>query len=151
MESSSQAPEVGLPDEQQSVVLSALRRAAGEPVSFSELRKAGVEFPASIVSELELAGIPIERCRGAGGHGAGVRLRPDAEATVAPPIAEPPIEPRIAKPPPAKSPPIKPPPARKSTACSATTSRGTPEDPTRPRATTVATRRSWATWASSWS
>lgn len=62
-------------------MLSALRRAAGEPVSFSELREAGVEFPASIVSELELAGIPIERCRGAGGRGAAVRLVPDAEAS----------------------------------------------------------------------
>src|ERR1700733_1300534 len=77
----------GLPDEQQSVVLNALRRAAGEPVSFSELREAGVEFPASIVSELELAGVPIERCRGAGGRGAGVRLAPAAEAI--PAAAEP--------------------------------------------------------------
>jgi hypothetical protein len=68
-----------LPDEQQALVLSALRNAAGTPVSFSELRAAGVEFPASIVSELELSGIAVERCRAAGGREPGVRLVTVAE------------------------------------------------------------------------
>lgn len=71
----------GLPhlDHQQAVMLDGLRRAAGGPVSFDELREAGVEFPASVVSELELAGVALERCyAGAGGHGriVGVRLDP---------------------------------------------------------------------------
>ncbi|MBV8216980.1 MAG: hypothetical protein JO325_00835, partial [Solirubrobacterales bacterium] len=67
--------EVGLHDQQQALVLGALRRATGTPVSYAELREAGVEFPASVVSELELAGVPIERCRG-DGRGASVRLDP---------------------------------------------------------------------------
>jgi hypothetical protein len=65
-------------------VLNALRNAAGTPVGFSELRKAGVEFPASIVSELELSGIAIQRCRVAGGREPGVRLVPAAEPPAAP-------------------------------------------------------------------
>lgn len=89
---------MGLPDEQQTLVLNALRGAAGKPVSFSQLREAGVEFPASIVSELELAGVPIERCRGA--SGASVRL---VEAA-APPDEPVPAEPPAAKPPPARRP-----------------------------------------------
>jgi hypothetical protein len=75
----------GLPDEQQALVLDALRRAAGSPVSFSELRDAGIEFPASIVSELELAGVAIERCRGVGGRGASVRLVVAPDPVTAPP------------------------------------------------------------------
>jgi hypothetical protein len=73
--------EVGLHDQQQALVLGALRRASGTPVSFAELREAGVEFPASVVSELELAGVPIERCRGVEGRGASVRLDPAFEPT----------------------------------------------------------------------
>jgi tetratricopeptide (TPR) repeat protein len=61
-------------DRQQALVLGALRRAAGRPLTYSELSGAGVEFPASIVSELELAGVPIQRCYGAGGP--SVRLDP---------------------------------------------------------------------------
>ncbi len=67
-----------MPDQQQALVLGALRRAAGTPVSYAELRGAGVEFPASVVSELELAGVPIERCRGEG-RGPSVRLDPAFE------------------------------------------------------------------------
>ena len=63
-------------DRQQAVVLGVLRRAAGAPVSFAELRKAGVELPASVVSELELAGVAIERCSGDGRGAVGVRLDP---------------------------------------------------------------------------
>jgi hypothetical protein len=68
------------------LVLNALVDAAGKPVSFSELREAGVEFPASIVSELELAGVAIERCRG--GRGASVRLLPAAGTVAVHPAAE---------------------------------------------------------------
>jgi hypothetical protein len=62
---------------QQATLIGALRRAGGRPVSYAELRDAGVELPASVVSELEMAGAPIERCFG-GAHGErhviGVRL-----------------------------------------------------------------------------
>jgi hypothetical protein len=48
-------------------------------VSYAELRDAGIDLPASVVSELELAGIPIEH-RHEGGSGTrrrpGVRLNP---------------------------------------------------------------------------
>ena len=44
-------------DHQQKLVLDALRRAAGDPVSYAELRAAGIDLPASVVSELELAGV----------------------------------------------------------------------------------------------
>ena len=49
-------------DHQQALLLDVLRRACGERVSYEELRGAGVEYPASVVSELELAGLPLERC-----------------------------------------------------------------------------------------
>jgi tetratricopeptide (TPR) repeat protein len=39
-----------------------LRRAAGAPVSYAQLQDVGIEFPASVVSELELAGVSVERC-----------------------------------------------------------------------------------------
>jgi hypothetical protein len=70
------------------LVLGALRRAAGTPVSYASLREAGVEFPASVVSELELAGVPIERCRGAEGGGASVRLDPGFDVTDEPEAGE---------------------------------------------------------------
>jgi hypothetical protein len=58
-----------------------LRRARGAPVSFEELRRGGIEFPASVVAELELMGVPIEHCQrsdAAGGRRlASVRLRPE--------------------------------------------------------------------------
>jgi hypothetical protein len=63
-------------DHEQALVLDALRRAAGAPVRYDELRAAGVELPASVVSELELAGVPIERCVGGERWGVGVRLDP---------------------------------------------------------------------------
>src|SRR5438270_65103 len=49
-------------DQQQALLIAALRRARGAPVSYQELRDAGIEYPASVVSELELAGLPLERC-----------------------------------------------------------------------------------------
>ncbi len=50
------------PDEQQALLISILSRASGEPVSYRELRDAGIEYPASVASELELAGVALERC-----------------------------------------------------------------------------------------
>jgi hypothetical protein len=78
----SREPESGVEgrDRQQAVVLAALRRAGGAPVSYAELRQAGIELPASVVSELELAGAPIERCSGRGRGVVGVRLVPGSEA-----------------------------------------------------------------------
>jgi hypothetical protein len=71
-------------DRQQALVLDALRRAGGAPVSYAELREAGVELPASVVSELELAGVAIERCYGAGRGVVGVRLDPAREPATRP-------------------------------------------------------------------
>ena len=48
-------------DEQQAQLLDVLRRFGGKPVSYQQLRDAGIEYPASVVSELELAGLPLER------------------------------------------------------------------------------------------
>jgi hypothetical protein len=69
-------------EEQQALLLSALRRAAGAPVTYAELRDAGIEFPASVVSELELGGFPIERSYGVAPGGrrvVGVRLDPSRD------------------------------------------------------------------------
>lgn len=65
-------------EHQQAVLLQVLRRRRGMGASFAELQDAGIEFPASVVSELELAGVPIERCvlRAQGASTVGVRLDP---------------------------------------------------------------------------
>jgi hypothetical protein len=72
-------PAANAVDQQQAVLLEMLRRAGGAPVSYAQLRDAGIEFPASVVSELELAGVSVERCdvrqRGAR-RLVGVRLDP---------------------------------------------------------------------------
>src|ERR1700690_3865722 len=60
-------------DAQQALLLDVVRRARGERVSYEELRDAGVEYPAAVVSELELAGLPLERC--SDGSSAACRLR----------------------------------------------------------------------------
>jgi len=80
-------------DRQQALVLDALRRADGAPVSFAELRAAGVELPASVVSELELAGVAVQRCVADARGTVGVRLDPVNERA-AQPTQDPP-EPRI--------------------------------------------------------
>ena len=83
-----QSPVRGRFERQQATLLELLRNEEGAPVSFAELQHAGIEFPASIVSELELAGAPIERCvfdiRDA--RAAGVRLTtaPASTRTCAP-------------------------------------------------------------------
>lgn len=49
-------------EHQQAVLMGVLRERRGMGASFAELQEAGIEFPASVVSELELSGVPIERC-----------------------------------------------------------------------------------------
>jgi len=62
-----------LADSQQQRMLERLRSAGDQPVDLAELRASGVEFPAVVVSELELHGYAIERVHD---HGrlVGVRL-----------------------------------------------------------------------------
>jgi tetratricopeptide (TPR) repeat protein len=71
-------------ERQQALLLDALRRARGSPVSYTALRDSGIEFPASVVCELELAGVHIERCyepSAKTGRVVGVRLDPSDEQT----------------------------------------------------------------------
>jgi hypothetical protein len=53
-------------DTQQQRVLDRLRQSGGRAVTFAELHAAGVDFPAAVVTELELAGFAIERVFEAG-------------------------------------------------------------------------------------
>jgi hypothetical protein len=89
-------PAAGL-EHQQQILLGALQHAQGAAVSYAELRNAGVEFPAAVVSELVLAGVPIERCAQVSADGAravGVRLlAPDPVSTETPAIDQAPAPP----------------------------------------------------------
>jgi len=60
-------------DVQQQRLLERLREAGDQPVAFAELHAGGIDFPAAVVSELELNGYPTERVYD---HGrlVGVRL-----------------------------------------------------------------------------
>jgi hypothetical protein len=62
-----------LVESQHRLALERLRRAGEEPVSLAALRAAGLDFPAAVISELELNGYAIERVHE---HGrlVGVRL-----------------------------------------------------------------------------
>jgi hypothetical protein len=60
-------------DDQQEHLLSILSRRVGEPVTYDELRDAGLEFPAGLIAELELAGVEVDRCRVAVPGGRSVR------------------------------------------------------------------------------
>jgi hypothetical protein len=60
-------------DSQQSRTLERLRRAGDRPVAFAELRAGGIDFPAAVLSELELSGHRIERVHECG-RLLGVRL-----------------------------------------------------------------------------
>ena len=62
-----------LADIQQQLLLERLRHAGKRPVAFAELHAGGIDFPAAVVSELELNGCAIERVYN---HGrlVGVRL-----------------------------------------------------------------------------
>lgn len=48
-------------DAQQQRLLERLRKAGDQPVAFAELHAGGIDFPAAVVSELELNGYVIER------------------------------------------------------------------------------------------
>jgi hypothetical protein len=50
-----------LADVQQQRLLEHLREAGDQPVAFAELHAAGVDFPAAVISELELDGYVIAR------------------------------------------------------------------------------------------
>jgi hypothetical protein len=60
-------------DAQQQRLLELLRHAGGRPVTIADLRAAGIDFPAAVVSELELAGYAIDRVHERGSQ-VGVRL-----------------------------------------------------------------------------
>jgi hypothetical protein len=80
-------------EQQQTILLELLRKAAGAPVSYAELQDAGIEFPASVVSELELAGLPVQRSH-VNVSGArplmGVRLDPSRDPSSKPaPLRDP--------------------------------------------------------------
>jgi hypothetical protein len=89
----------GARDEQQTLMLERLRRAGGAPVSYAELREAGVEHPASVVAELQLAGVPLERgyARSPDSPVAAVRLDPARDPDRAVAASRPPR--RLALPP----------------------------------------------------
>jgi hypothetical protein len=59
-------------DTQQQRALDRLREAVGRPVTIAELRAVGVDFPAAVISELELAGYSIDRVSD---HGVQVGVR----------------------------------------------------------------------------
>ena len=50
-----------LADTQQQRMLEQLHRAGDQPVAFAELRASGIDFPAAVVSELQLNGYAIDR------------------------------------------------------------------------------------------
>jgi hypothetical protein len=60
--------------------LERLRRAGDQPVAFAELRASGVDFPAAVVSELQLNGYAIDRVYERG-RLVGVRLLKRNHAT----------------------------------------------------------------------
>lgn len=64
---------MNLADRQQQTVLERLHDAGEQPVAFVELRRGGVDFPATVVSELEANGYAIERVYD-DGRLVGVRL-----------------------------------------------------------------------------
>jgi hypothetical protein len=72
-------------DTQQQRLLERLRAAHGEPVAFADLHAGGIDFPAAIVSELELSGYVIERVH-RDGRLAGVRLREDEQPAIVTPV-----------------------------------------------------------------
>ncbi len=57
----SPAPGPGPLEHQQATLFELLKRRQGCAVAFAELSDAGIEFPASVVSELEMCGAPVER------------------------------------------------------------------------------------------
>jgi hypothetical protein len=68
--------------------LSVLRRADGAELTYDELREAGIEYPASTVSELQLAGVPVERRYRGGRVQPSFRLVPEQDVAVAAEVAK---------------------------------------------------------------
>ena len=69
---------VGHLDKQLEQLLTRLRAADGDPVSFDELRAQGIENPALLCYELEVAGVPLERThRDGGGAGPPIAVQLD--------------------------------------------------------------------------
>ena len=64
---------MSLLDAQHQRLLEALRETGGQPVTFSKLHAAGVTFPATVISELEMSGYVIKRVH-QHGRPVGVRL-----------------------------------------------------------------------------
>jgi len=60
-------------DPQQQRMLARLREAGDQPVAFAELHAAGIDFPAAVVSELQVNGFAIDRVYDRG-RLVGVRL-----------------------------------------------------------------------------
>ncbi len=58
---------MGIFDERKAHVLRLLREAGDVPVNLDDLKAAGIEQPASLIYELELAGEPIEHIHYPGG------------------------------------------------------------------------------------
>ena len=70
-------------DIQQQRMLEQLHRAGDQPVAFAELRDSGIDFPAAVVSELQLNGYAIDRAYERG-RLVGVRLvKPEPPSTPA--------------------------------------------------------------------
>ena len=71
-------------DAQQQRMLERLRAARGEPLALEELKASGIDFPAAVLSELELHGYPVERVY-TGARFVGVRLvEPEGAGAPAP-------------------------------------------------------------------
>lgn len=68
-------------DTQQERLLQRLRDAEGEPVGFDALHAGGIDFPAAVVTELELNGYVIDRVY-RDGRLVGVRLVGDSQLAV---------------------------------------------------------------------
>jgi tetratricopeptide (TPR) repeat protein len=68
-------------DRQQEKLLTALRRAQGSELTYDQLREAGIDFPASAVSELQDAGVPVERHYSGGSPQLSFWLDPDFDVS----------------------------------------------------------------------
>ena len=73
-------------DDEQARLVEILRSAAGNDVSFEELRRRGIENPAVLAYELEIAGLPISHVHrprpGGGPTSVGLRLDATVDATL---------------------------------------------------------------------
>jgi hypothetical protein len=76
-----------LADAQQQRLLERLRQAGHQPVAFAELHGGGIDFPATVVGELELNGYAIERVYDHGRLAGARLLQPVPPATTDTPAA----------------------------------------------------------------